>query len=224
MGLSPTFTTFLVCEVVFVLTAVLMIVASILWMKEASSATLENIARHILLKDFPLSATIANGAMVIVTFMLVLPAIAVPTSTTWLKAHGWMVVVCAIFTLCLGLNEWLQTLRTRANLSVIWGQQTVAMQSLLQQRFSCCGYLNHTTPRYATDTTCPNDLIAATKLGCVGPFSSYAEGWLNLVFTAAFGIVGINAVVLLSTAMMVKGRKEMLRYRRIDEKRGITAL
>lgn len=98
------------------------------------------------------------------------------------------------------------------------------MQSMLQQRFNCCGYLNHTTPRFALDTTCPNDLIAATKLGCVGPFSEYAESWLNLVFTAAFGIVGINAVVWLCTAMVIKTRNEMLRYRRIDEKRGIRAI
>jgi len=224
MAISPVFSTFLAVEIVFALTAVLMIVASIIWIRERSNPNLENIARSILLNDFPLSATIANGAMVIATFLLILPAIAIPTSTTWLKIHGWLVVVCAIFTLCLGLNEWLQTLRTRAQLSIIWGQQTVAMQSMLQQKFNCCGYLNHTTPRYATDTVCPNDLIAASKLGCVGPFSEYAESWLNLVFTVAFGIVGINAVVLLSTAMMVKVRKEMLRYRRIDEKRGIRAI
>lgn len=62
-------------------------------------------------------------------------------------------------------------------------------------------------------------MIAATKLGCVGPFASYAEEWLNLVFTAAFGLVGIDFVLILCAAMLVKVRGEMLRYRRIDEKR-----
>jgi hypothetical protein len=42
--------------------------------------------------------------------------------------------MCMVFTLCLGLNEWLQTLTTRANLQVLWGEQTANAQSLLQQK------------------------------------------------------------------------------------------
>lgn len=45
-----------------------------------------------------------------------------------------MVVVCAIFTLVVGLRVWFDTLKTRANLSSLWGQQTPQVQSLLQQR------------------------------------------------------------------------------------------
>jgi hypothetical protein len=44
-----------------------------------------------------------------------------------------MTVVCAIFTLVLGLDIWFETLKTRENLAVIWGAQPQATQSLIQQ-------------------------------------------------------------------------------------------
>ena len=61
-------------------------------------------------------------------------------------------------------------------------------------------------------------------MGCVGPFSQFAEKFLNLVFTVAFGIVGVDMVLVLCLAMVVKRRKEILRYRRIDEKRGVGSI
>lgn len=33
-------------------------------------------------------------------------------------------------------------------------------------------------------------MIAAQKIGCVGPFSNYANNFLDIVFTAMFGFVG----------------------------------
>lgn len=47
--------------------------------------------------------------------------------------HGWFVVICAILTLVLGINEWLQTLTARANLATVWGKQPYTVQSLLQR-------------------------------------------------------------------------------------------
>lgn len=43
---------------------------------------------------------------------------------------------------------------------------------------------------YVRDSICTSDIVAASKEGCVGAFSNYSENWLNLVFTAAFGVVG----------------------------------
>lgn len=63
-----------------------------------------------------------------------------PTDSAWLKVHGWLVMICALFTLMLGLDVWFQTLRARANLGVLWGSESAEMQSMLQQRVSkqCC--------------------------------------------------------------------------------------
>lgn len=56
-----------------------------------------------------------------------------PDNRRWLKIHGWMVVVCALFTLVLGLDIWFHTLKTRAYLNVIWADQPPRTQSLLQR-------------------------------------------------------------------------------------------
>jgi hypothetical protein len=74
-----------------------------------------------------------NAVLVFVTFLLSIPAIVMPTTRTWLKIHGYMTVVCAIFTLVLGLDIWFETLKTRSNLAVIWSAQPADTQSLIQQ-------------------------------------------------------------------------------------------
>jgi hypothetical protein len=75
-----------------------------------------------------------NAIFVFVTFLLSLPALFLPTNRGWLRAQGWLVVFCAIFTLALGLTVWGSTLQTRRNLGMIWGEQTDLIQSLLQQK------------------------------------------------------------------------------------------
>lgn len=213
---------FVVSDFVFLATGVLLISAAAIWQKELQSLpTEESVGRVLLLQRAPLTAAIANGALVLFAFLLSLPAFALPTSRTWLKLHGWVVVVCAVFTMVLGLNEWIQTLTTRANLETVWGQQTNDIQSLLQQKFNCCGYLNSTSPHYVQDSVCTNDIVAASKAGCVAGFATFAESWIAYLFTAAFGVVGLDVVLLLCAAMMINYRKEQLRYRAIDQKWGV---
>ncbi|PUU76371.1 hypothetical protein B9Z19DRAFT_258126 [Tuber borchii] len=209
-------------SIIFLGTGILLISVAAVWQKELmSQPTMDSVARYLLLKKAPLSAVIANGVMVVVAFLLSLPTFALPTSRTWLKAHSWLVMACALFTLVLGLMEWISTLKTRANLEEIWGQQTPQIQSMLQQKFNCCGYMNSTTPMYVVDSVCTGDIVAAAEGGCVGPFANFAERWINLLFTALFGIVGMDAVVMLCAAMLIRYRKEQLRYRLIDQKWGM---
>jgi hypothetical protein len=140
---------------------------------------------------------------------------------SWLKIHGYLVTVCGLFSLVIGLNLWFDTLKTRSHLSDVWASQSSAVQSLLQQELKCCGYLNSNSPPFVTDTTCTNALQAAQLSGCVGPFSSFANDFLDMVFTAAFGVVGLDVALVLSVAMLLKDRKERARYRHIDEKNGM---
>lgn len=59
-----------------------------------------------------------------------------PTNRGWLRAQGWLVVLCATFTLGLGVAIWVETLQTRQRLNVLWGRETPLIQSLLQQKAS----------------------------------------------------------------------------------------
>ncbi|CCX30528.1 hypothetical protein FPQ18DRAFT_364743 [Pyronema domesticum] len=220
--MKPVLLAFLIADFIFLATGVMLVAAATIWRNEKSSPpTLESVGRLILLEGCPLVAVLANGILAMATFLVSLPAFALPTSRTWLKIHSWGVVLCLVFTLVLGLNEWMQTLTTRASLGMQWGRQSNATQSMLQQKFDCCGYVNYTSPLYVPDAVCTNDIVAASKEGCVTAFSGYGEKWLNYLFTAAFGVVGMDVVLLLCAAMLIKYRKEQLRYRLIDQKWGV---
>jgi hypothetical protein len=46
------------------------------------------------------------------------------------------------------------------------------------------------TTDFVTDTTCTSAFVAAEKSSCEGPFSTFANNYLDVLFTAVFGIVG----------------------------------
>jgi protein-S-isoprenylcysteine O-methyltransferase Ste14 len=84
-------------------------------------------------------AAIGNAVVVFVTFLISIPAMVMPMTRGWLKLHGYMTVVCAIFTLILGLFVWFETLTSRSRLGVIWGNLPSQTQSLIQQQVSSPG-------------------------------------------------------------------------------------
>lgn len=87
-------------------------------------------------------------------------------------------------------------------------------------QFECCGYFNSTSPAFVTDSVCQSPAAAALQRGCVGPVSSFANIFLDNIFTAVFGFVGIDALLIICLTMVLKDRKERERFRHIDEKSG----
>jgi hypothetical protein len=77
---------------------------------------------------------------VFITSALAIPSLVFRDSRFWLKLQGWMIVACSIFTLVLGLIIWIETLKTRAELSTVWGRQTVTVQSFLQQKVNTLSF------------------------------------------------------------------------------------
>ena len=157
-------------------------------MSTKRSVILECCFSQLLMRN---TAAIGNAVLVFVTFLLSVPAMVIPSTRGWLKFTGYMTVVCALYTMILGLAIWFQTLRTRENLLPVWIALPSTSQSLLQQEFKCCGYTNSTSPPFVVDSICPNALVAASTVGCIGPFSSFGNNFLDLIFTGAFGMVGM---------------------------------
>lgn len=117
--------------------------------------TVANVTQNLLLGQCPLTAGVVNAIFVFVTFLLSLPALFLPTNRGWLRAQGWLVVICATFTLSLGVAIWVETLQTRRNLSVLWGRETPQIQSLLQQKVG----LNRWKALYVEMLTSPVRLL-----------------------------------------------------------------
>ena len=67
---------------------------------------------------------------------------------------------------------------------------------------------------------CPSPAAAALVQGCVGPLNSFGNTFVDNIFTAVFGMVAIQALLVVAIAALLKDRKERERYRHIDEKRG----
>jgi hypothetical protein len=168
-----------------------------------------------------LAATGVNAIVIFSTFLLSIPAMASTTHRTILRFHGYAVVFCALFSMSIGLVIWFETLKTRSNMAALWAQQSPHVQSLLQQKFQCCGYMSATSPPFVPDNTCTNSLVAASLQGCVTPFSNFANNYLDLVFTAVFGIAALDFVLLLSVACLFKDRKERERFKLIASKSDI---
>lgn len=183
-------------------------------------ATDTTIGMDLMMDQCPVQAVVANAALVFLAFAMSLPALVLPNNRGWLKAFGYMVVVNVVFTLVIGLNIWVQTLKTRSNLGVVFEGLNDSRKSMLQQEFSCCGYRNMTSPPFVRDNVCPNSVIANQMRPCIVPFTAFSNNTLDKIFTGAFGIVGIDVLVILATAILAKDRKEQARYKVIDQKNG----
>ncbi|RYP68300.1 hypothetical protein DL770_008463 [Monosporascus sp. CRB-9-2] len=176
-------------------------------------------ARNLLYQSFPFNAGITNAIITFIAFILTLPGLATG-SRSWLKAAGYLIAVDAIFTMSVGLNLWITTLRMRANFENIWRAQPSGVQDLMQTAFECCGYLNSTSPAFVTNEQCPSPAAAALERGCVAPLVSFGSTFVDNIFTAVFGMVGIQVLLIIAIAALLKDWKERERYRHIDEKRG----
>ncbi|KAI1815383.1 tetraspanin [Poronia punctata] len=179
------------------------------------------VARDLLYREFPFSAGIGNGIFTFLAFVTTLPGLMIITTNKprrgWLKFAGFLISVNAVYTLILGLQLWMFTLRIGETFEGIWRGVGDGLQVRMQDGFKCCGY--NEIAFQLSPTTCPSPAAASSMPSCAGPISRFANTSINSVFTAMFGIVGVDALLILATACLLKERKEMERFRVIDEKR-----
>lgn len=131
-----------------------------------------------------------NAALIFVTFLITIPGVAMPTRS-WLKLGAYMTTVCAVFSTALGLQMWILTLKTKDDMSSLWIAQTPEVQDLMQTQFKCCGYFNSSSPAFVTDATCPSPAASALMRGCATPLTAFANVFVDNIFTAVFGMVGM---------------------------------
>lgn len=212
--------TFLVLDVLFVLSGGLILVASMVFRTGQTNMMSSDPATDLLLAQTPLTGATVNAVIIFITFLSSIPSFLMTKNRGFLRLHSWLVIFCAVTTLAIGLEIWISTLKTRSNLNDLWALQSPQMQTTLQQEFNCCGYLNSTSPLFQVDAVCPNTAAAALKPGCVGPFSAFANNLLDLVFTAVFGICALDVMLFLSAIVVLKDRAQKERYRMIDAKSG----
>jgi len=220
MGLTV-FSTFVITDLLFLATGGLLLGFALIQQRDMShTPTSGNVVSNLVFDYSPSVAAIVNAGFVFFAFVVSITGMILPSTRGWLKLFGALVLINAVFTMAIGLDIWFHTLRTRSEFSSIYAALPNTTQSLIQVSLECCGYENSTSPPFVTDSTCTNAATAAMLGGCISPFSSAVNLALDQIFTGAFGIVGIDAVLFLAILMLLQDRKEKERYRHIDEKNG----
>ncbi|KAK6354891.1 phospholipid scramblase 1 [Orbilia brochopaga] len=217
---------YVLVDIIFLGTSIGLIIAGQMFMHHMDNLPLSvNDSPYVILLYYlPCVPIFVNGIISAATFLLSLPALALPMSLVWLRIHGWFVMICAVYSLVLGVLVWVDTLTERAAMFQAWKDIGPSVQTLLQERFQCCGYISAMEPLFVTDDVCPNALVASQTKPCVGPFTAFQDEFFNTVFTILFGIVAVDFVMLCCTAMVINQRREQRRYRKIDEKRGLSVI
>ncbi|KOS19967.1 hypothetical protein ESCO_005706 [Escovopsis weberi] len=210
-------------DLLFLASGAIELGASLSFLLQSSSSAPQNgrqAIRHLLFDRFPLLVSLANAGLVIAVFVLTIPGLLSSGRRTLLKTGAYAVTTCALFTLAVGLYVWYQTLRIQETFAPTYYAQDARVHSLIQTSFNCCGYWDSKSPMFVTDDTCPSPAAAALLRGCAPFVSSYANNYMNLIFTALFGMVGIDVLLVLAIACLLSTRKERERYRLIQEKSG----
>lgn len=215
-------TVFIVFNVLFLCCGGLLISVSILSRSSSSKPpTIRWVAENILLGTTPLTAYIVDSLIIFTSVALAIPAFFSASSKLgkyMLTAHAYLALIAIVYTLGLGLRIWFSTLQSKAGLAPVWNAQIPSTQTLLQKKFNCCGYQDSAI--FLKDATC-SSVVRAAELGpCEGPFSQFADQFLDIVFTAFFGIAGVDVLLLMSGLCLMKERSEEVRYKRLDRKAG----
>jgi len=216
---NKTLIVFIVFDLVFLLCAGLHLFIPVYTrMNIKNNTNVDNIASNLLPDHCPLTASMVNSVIMFIAFLLSVPAFFKRRDRTFLKLHAWIVVIAACLTLAIGIDIWFSTLETKKNLAPIWNKQTPQIQTMLQEKFQCCGYSNPAL--FVKDQTCITAATAARLGPCITPFGVFANQFLDVVFTTFFGFVAVDMFLLLAALCLIKDRKEKERYRLIDEKIG----
>ncbi|WWC86715.1 uncharacterized protein L201_001593 [Kwoniella dendrophila CBS 6074] len=170
---------------------------------------------------------ITLGSAYIFGFILSIPAIlySINNSSLLKLLNVWLV---AIATLTLGFASyiWFFSLQQINNFYKIWLNQNISVHQSIQDEFKCCGYFNGTSSGgFKTPLGfCEDPSFAVNQIGCQSfitssksPGSDYT---LENIFTTIYGFEFIIGFCFLATVCIINERQTVVRFKRIDEKRG----
>jgi len=198
---------------------VITLVLSIMW-KEP------DLLRNLVLSDHYLTAGLALGVSLLVTWAVSVGAIIQPNHVTrGLILLNWTLIADAVMIIVIGTFVWFYTLQERANYHTVFAAQTSATRIAIQDKLQCCGYFNSTDlveigGAFCVDQTFVDVTNNATSNFCVTPITAFADMTLNNIFSTVYGFMAIVILLFLATLCVINKRNEGERFKRIDEKRG----
>lgn len=88
--------------------------------------------RELVYQRLPLTAGMVNAGFILATFVMTIPGLLMPSARGWLKVSGYLVTFCAVFTLILGLDLWIMTLKIGENFTSVYMELESDVQGMIQ--------------------------------------------------------------------------------------------
>jgi hypothetical protein len=194
---------------------VISIVLSIVWHSP-------NLLINMVFSNADLTAGLALGVALLITFAISISAIIQPNHVTiGLVILNWALVLDAIGIVTIGTFVWIYTLQERNEFQRIFHALTTDQRIQLQDQLRCCGYFNGTDGEIG-GSFCLTPTFAQlnTTVNCVTPITAFADSSLNNVFTTVYGFMAIVICLMLASMCVIRKRQEIERFKKIDAKRG----
>lgn len=119
----------------FSATGVLLIIFSYLAKSQIGNTARDghDVIRLSLYETFPLATGFANGGLVLVTAVVVVLGVVFAGRRRWLQMGGYLVIVCGVYSLCLGVYLWVMTLKLKGNFFGTYLELRPSEQALVQE-------------------------------------------------------------------------------------------
>lgn len=184
-----------------------------------------NLLMNMVFSKSDLTAGLILGISLMVTFFVSIAAIIQPNHVTMgLIILNWTLIVDALGIVIIGSFIWYYTLGERANFQVIFNALPTAQKIALQDQLKCCGYFGIDDSivggSFCQNSTFIQTTVNTTSNFCVTPITNFADSSLNLTFTTVYGFMAIVLSLFLASLCVIKVRKEIERFKKIDAKRG----
>jgi hypothetical protein len=181
-----------------------------------------NLLMNMVFTSADLTAGLALGVALLVTFAISISAIIQPNHVTiGLVILNWALVLDALGIVIIGTFVWFYTLQERDNFQQVFQDLTTSQRISIQDQLHCCGYFDGTDGEIG-GAFCQTAAFAQlnTTVNCVTPITNFADTSLNNVFTTVYSFMAIVICLLLASMCVIKKRLEIERFKKIDAKRG----
>jgi len=206
-------------DVCLLIAGVLTLALSIIWRGP-------DLLRNLVITSSDLTGGLVLAIMLLVTWAVSVGAIIQPIHVTvGLVVLNWILILDSIVILAVGTFVWMYTLQERAEYHTVFAAQTSATRIAIQDQLKCCGYFNSSDlveigGNFCANTTFVEVTNNATGNFCVTPMTAFADETLNNIFTSVYGYMAVVILLFLASVCVINKRKEEMRFRKIDEKRG----
>jgi len=192
---------------------ILAVIFSIVWHSP------NNTLRMLVVTDMDMTAGLAIGISMLITFVFSIGAIVQPNHVTRpLALLNWLLILDTLGVVIVGTMVWWATLQERKNFAMAFDAASNQTRLIIQNQLQCCGYwLNNETNTIVNSGFCAANTNATP---CVGPVTAFADNTLNDIFTSIYGFAAGIIGLFLSTVCVIKKRHEVERFKKIDAKRG----